>query len=231
MRKLGRICGTGAVMAAMWFGTPSVRADIDVFVSEVRVTSLDETNAGIRIILGFDFGDVAPTYDMTLAILDDAGGVRSVINIPNIDPQPCDNCPRNCSVRNPDGSSSTGSCYGIIDPPDGRPCRCFVLYYPVEEPFVTIGDGDEGRTLSVVVDWANQINESDEGNNVAEFELSLPCPGDVNGDRIVDLSDIAITLSNFGTSPALLSDGDVTGDGTVDLLDLSTVLSAFGMGC
>src|SRR5262249_4558555 len=37
-----------------------------------------------------------------------------------------------------------------------------------------------------------------------------PCPGDVNGDHLVDLSDLAVLLAHFGmSSGALLGDGDL----------------------
>jgi PEP-CTERM motif len=49
-----------------------------------------------------------------------------------------------------------------------------------------------------------------------------PVPGDVNGDRIVDLvNDYAIIRSHFGTNVASRSLGDVTGDGMVNLLDFA----------
>jgi Subtilase family len=59
-----------------------------------------------------------------------------------------------------------------------------------------------------------------------------PCPGDVNGDRRVDLADLSTLLANFGrTSGATRGMGDLDGDGDVDLSDLSTLLSAFGQTC
>ena len=61
---------------------------------------------------------------------------------------------------------------------------------------------------------------------------STPCPGDVNGDRIVDLSDLATLLANFGTlSGATLEDGDLDGDGDVELPDLTLLLASFGTSC
>lgn len=58
------------------------------------------------------------------------------------------------------------------------------------------------------------------------------CPGDLDGDGDVDLTDLATLLANFGTSSgAGLDDGDLDGDGDVDLTDLSTLLSAFGTVC
>jgi len=54
------------------------------------------------------------------------------------------------------------------------------------------------------------------------------CPGDANGDGMVDLADLNLVLANFGTNG---SDGDVNGDGVVDLADLNLVLANFGSGC
>ena len=52
--------------------------------------------------------------------------------------------------------------------------------------------------------------------------------GDLNGDDVVDLTDLAILLSNFDTpSGATLEDGDIDGDGDVDLTDLALLLAVF----
>jgi hypothetical protein len=49
-----------------------------------------------------------------------------------------------------------------------------------------------------------------------------PVPGDVNGDRIVDIvNDYAKIKMNFGLNVAGRTDGDVTGDGIVNLLDFA----------
>ena len=54
------------------------------------------------------------------------------------------------------------------------------------------------------------------------------CFADVNDDGAVDLADLNIILSNFGsTSP----NGDTNADGVVDLADLNRVLSDFGTDC
>lgn len=59
-----------------------------------------------------------------------------------------------------------------------------------------------------------------------------PCPGDLDGDGSVALSDLSQLLSHFGTSSgASASDGDLDGDGDVDLGDLAALLSAFGSSC
>ncbi len=57
------------------------------------------------------------------------------------------------------------------------------------------------------------------------------CPGDINGDRVVDLSDLAGLLANFGMSGRTTPRGDLTGDGNVDLSDLAGMLAEFGNSC
>src|SRR5262245_25527539 len=58
------------------------------------------------------------------------------------------------------------------------------------------------------------------------------CAEDLDVDGQVNLSDLAILLSNFGRSdnPGPAS-GDIDGNGAVDLTDLAMLLSAFGVIC
>jgi hypothetical protein len=56
-------------------------------------------------------------------------------------------------------------------------------------------------------------------------------PGDINLDGIVDLGDLTLLLSGFGSSGGALEDGDINHDNVVDLTDLSLLLSSFGQGC
>lgn len=56
------------------------------------------------------------------------------------------------------------------------------------------------------------------------------CPGDTNGDGVVDFLDLNAVLSDFGlTAPGLA--GDVDDDGDCDFVDLNIVLGAFGTTC
>ena len=60
----------------------------------------------------------------------------------------------------------------------------------------------------------------------------VSCPGDLDGDLDIDLSDLSALLSNYGmTSGAEYADGDLDGDGDVDLSDLSALLSVYGTSC
>lgn len=64
--------------------------------------------------------------------------------------------------------------------------------------------------------------------------VQTPCSGDVNGDRIVDLLDLTILLSAFGSTsgdPAFNSDADLDSSGAIDLTDLTILLSNFGTTC
>lgn len=45
--------------------------------------------------------------------------------------------------------------------------------------------------------------------------------GDLNGDTIVDQTDLQLLSKNLGMKGASVSDGDLDGNGTVDITDLS----------
>ena len=58
------------------------------------------------------------------------------------------------------------------------------------------------------------------------------CFGDLDGDDVIGLSDLAQLLSNYGTtSGAVYEDGDLDADGDVDLADLAALLAVYGTTC
>lgn len=64
----------------------------------------------------------------------------------------------------------------------------------------------------------------------AVTEANPPCPGDTNGDLIINFADLNTVLAQFGqTAPGLA--GDVNDDGTVNFADLNIVLANFGVVC
>ncbi len=69
--------------------------------------------------------------------------------------------------------------------------------------------------------------------HVVSYECDeVPCPGDLDGDLDVDLSDLSQLLGNYGmTGGAQYEDGDLDGDGDVDLGDLSALLAVYGTTC
>ncbi len=76
---------------------------------------------------------------------------------------------------------------------------------------------------------AGAIDEAEQGVVPCWFTA---CAGDVDGDALVDLNDLAILLTNFGApAGAVRGDGDLDGDGDVDISDLAVLLTLFGTAC
>lgn len=60
----------------------------------------------------------------------------------------------------------------------------------------------------------------------------VECPGDLNGDGVIDLQDLAQLLGHYGTtSGATYEMGDLDGDQDVDLGDLAALLAVYGTTC
>ncbi len=63
---------------------------------------------------------------------------------------------------------------------------------------------------------------------------TCPCPGDTNGDNLVDMADLMTMLDAFNTTPAdahYNPAADVDHDDDVDFADLNVVVSAFNTAC
>ena len=68
--------------------------------------------------------------------------------------------------------------------------------------------------------------------SISRLICDNPCPGDIDGDNSVGITDLAELLSNYGmTGSAGYEDGDLNGDGDVDLTDLAEMLSVYGTTC
>ncbi|MFN0137503.1 MAG: immunoglobulin domain-containing protein [Phycisphaerae bacterium] len=66
----------------------------------------------------------------------------------------------------------------------------------------------------------------------AELSIVGCCVGDIDGDGAIGLTDLAILLTNFGTTGgATPAQGDLDDDTDVDLTDLATLLTPFGSVC
>ncbi len=75
-------------------------------------------------------------------------------------------------------------------------------------------------------------DDSDTGfdDSDAVFAILGVCPGDTNGDNVVNFTDLNAVLAAFGQSGAG-NPADVNGDGVVNFSDLNDVLGAFGADC
>lgn len=94
--------------------------------------------------------------------------------------------------------------------------------------------GSDVMSLSTVS--AFTLTAQDRCTTTTTMGFAAPewCAGDVDGDGVVDLSDLAYLLSAYGTQegePSYLVDADFDRDGSVDLYDLSVLLGAFGHSC
>ncbi len=84
---------------------------------------------------------------------------------------------------------------------------------------ITTVSGDVYFVTSATIDGTDSIT----------FAVGDACPADLNDDGVIDVTDLAIVLANFGQSGGAL--GDIDGDGSVNLNDLAIILSDFGSTC
>lgn len=98
------------------------------------------------------------------------------------------------------------------------------------------------RTVGSLVDNINlrvgyTITPGDRSSCTTRFTLPdppLPCPGDVDLDRDVDVADLALLLGSYGESagsPTYNINADFNDDGIVGLADLNTVLNNYLLPC
>jgi len=87
-----------------------------------------------------------------------------------------------------------------------------------------------GNTVTDPVDIEEGTSLDENGNGIPD-ECEPDCPGDLNGDGVINLEDLAMLLANYGATGAAPEDGDLDGDGDVDLSDLSALLAVYGTTC
>lgn len=74
-------------------------------------------------------------------------------------------------------------------------------------------------------------------SNYEEMDLSAAdscgpeCYGDITGDGLINLDDLAQLLGHYGQTGVSYEDGDLTGDGIVNLDDLAEMLGLYGQPC
>jgi hypothetical protein len=80
--------------------------------------------------------------------------------------------------------------------------------------------------------WGENIGWINLDDAQVFVSFSGVCPGDANGDGIVNFTDLNAVLSTFGMTGAPgFTGADLNGDGVVNFTDLNIVLSNFGSNC
>ena len=101
-------------------------------------------------------------------------------------------------------------------------------------------DGGGGYSAGGALELSGTIGQPDAGVLTGgAFELvggfwggtgaPEPCPGDLDGDLTVTLTDLALLLSDFDCTNACA--GDVDDDDDTDLTDLAVLLANFDLTC
>lgn len=86
------------------------------------------------------------------------------------------------------------------------------------------------RGVFIHTEW----NTGPDDTSVDNVRLGASCPGDTNGDNVVDFVDLNVVLSSFGLASGqagFIPGADLNNDGAVDFLDLNLLLSFFGTAC
>ncbi len=93
----------------------------------------------------------------------------------------------------------------------------------------TTFDLTPGETMEFRVGKSNDTNANDlKQLDVVIQRLPRLCPGDINGDGIVNIQDLTTLLGSFGQDVIPSEGGDLNGDGTVNINDLSLLISNLG---
>ena len=69
------------------------------------------------------------------------------------------------------------------------------------------------------------------GDDISAAATLTIIVGDLDGNGLVDLGDLANLLSHYGLTNATYSEGDLNGDTLIDLSDLALLLAAYGESC
>jgi hypothetical protein len=78
---------------------------------------------------------------------------------------------------------------------------------------------------------ANTAFKFIDDNDCCLDEDAEACPGDVDRNFLINITDLGILLANFGEMGATHHDGDLSGDGSVNITDLGILLANYGGTC
>jgi hypothetical protein len=108
---------------------------------------------------------------------------------------------------------------------------CTICHACNYNPVATIDDNSCDLSCGGCTDEeaCNFDSEASNDDGTCEYE-SCACPGDLDGDGQVAVTDVLLFLSDFGCVDAPCV-GDANGDGNTNVEDLLLMLSTFGAIC
>jgi len=109
----------------------------------------------------------------------------------------------------------------IVDPVDFVPIQIVALGLTSVDP-ITV-------TLDQPLAPLDHVLLVDLNNGLPSPLLVVRCPGDINGDGVVDTADLGILIGQFGET-GFEQPADINGDCVVDTADLGILVGNFGCG-
>lgn len=85
--------------------------------------------------------------------------------------------------------------------------------------------------MEFIVNDATDVVSMWVDNGVGVVQVQVRCLGDLNGDKSVNLQDLAQLLGYYGCTSCEYGEGDLDLDGDVELSDLAALLSRYGTTC
>ncbi len=95
-------------------------------------------------------------------------------------------------------------------------------------------DADQNRDLVVIASAPTEEGLRAPPDFIAAASLNAYCPEDINGDGVIQFSDLNILVSAFNTAagePGFVPIADINNDGAVGFADLNALLGRFNTGC
>ncbi len=191
---------------------------------------LDDNNGNdsgsARVFSGFDG---ATLYTFNGDSVGDQFG-RSVSGAGDVNNDGFDDLIVGAWLADPNGSNSGSA--RVFSGADGATLYTFVGASVGDRfGFAVSGAGDVNNDgFDDLIVGAPEDDDGGANSGSAFVFLSVPCPGDIDDDDLVNFADLNTVLGSFGES-GLNLDADVNLNGTVDFADLNLVLTNFGISC
>lgn len=138
---------------------------------------------------------------------------------------------------------SPEECSGVGGSFQGNDTTCALTNCPAPKGACCFSTGfclflTEDQCNTAGADWmglGTDCTDGDQSGKADDCEIGAPnCPGDLDNDMDVDVTDIAILLSGYSTctgNPNFVPSADFDHSGCIDIADLSQQLALYGVIC